>query len=267
MDKKIFFFDLDGTLLNDEKKISDKTFEALKRFTDAGNLFAINTGRALESAKNVQKELGLNFKGAFLVCFNGAQIYDCDNDKMIRRDTIDLSIVKEIFDLANKFGIHAHTYTDDYIISPADDKELAFYRKAIKTPAKIVGDVPSFLTKAPSKCIAIELEDLEKLERFRLEAKKIAPDKLSIMYSHPSYLELFPITAGKGSAVKSLCEYLGIPIENSMAAGDEQNDISMIKAAGLGIAMKNAIDAVKKEANVITENDNNHDGLVPYLKV
>ena len=85
-------------------------------------------------------------------------------------------------------------------------------------------------------------------------------------YSNPNYLEIFMKEAGKGSAVVRLSRYLNIPIENTIAAGDEQNDISMIEEAGLGIAMINAGDIVKKSADVITVYDNNNDGLAEFIK-
>ena len=78
MGKKIFFFDLDGTLLTTDKKISLKTLDALKKFTDAGNYFCINTGRAIDSAKAVYSGLGLDFKGSFLCGSNGTEIYSVD---------------------------------------------------------------------------------------------------------------------------------------------------------------------------------------------
>ena len=92
-------------------------------------------------------------------------------------------------------------------------------------------------------------------------------DRLKLMYSNPYYLELIPKQSGKGEAMIRLCEHLGIPVRNSIAAGDGDNDISMIQAAGLGIAMINAPDSVKSAADVITEYDNDHDGLAEYLKV
>ena len=266
MSKKIFFFDLDGTLLNSKKEITSKTMEALKRFTDAGNHFAISTGRAIDSAMDVQKELGLFFSGTFLVGYNGGQIYDCDNKELVYRAQIPLNLVKKCFDLAKEHNIHIHTYNDDHILTPDDGECIDYYRRVIKTPYIVTDDVTKELEYGPSKCIAIELHDHEKMERFREEVLKIAPDKLSVMYSNPYYLEIFPSEAGKGSAVIRLCDYLDIPIENSFAAGDEQNDISMIKAAGTGIAMLNATDMVKDNADVITESDNDHDGLAPFIE-
>ena len=266
MSKKIFFFDLDGTLLNSQKKISEKTMEALKRFTDAGNYFAISTGRAIDSAMDVQKELGLYFKGTFLIGYNGGQIYDCAKNELIYRAEIPFDLVKRCFELAKKHDVHIHTYTDNHIITPDDGECMVYYRRVIKTPMIVTDDILSELKFGPSKCIAIELHDHDKMENFRKEVSEIAPDKLSVMYSNAFYLEIFPKEAGKGSAVVRLCDHLNIPIENSLAAGDEQNDISMIQAAGTGIAMLNATDAVKKIADVITDADNDHDGLAPFIK-
>lgn len=265
MNTKIFFFDLDGTLLNDEKKISPKTMEALKIFTSKGNHFAISTGRAIDSAMQVQKELGLDFKGTFLVGYNGGQIYDCDKKELVYRAQIPFELVEKCFAIANKHDVHIHTYNDNYIITPDDGECIAYYRKVIKTPMLVTNDILSKLTYGPSKCIAIELHDHEKMENFRKEIEKISQDKLSVMYSNAFYLEIFPKEAGKGSAVNRLCDYLNIPIENSLAAGDEQNDISMIKAAGKGIAMLNATDIVKNNADFITKADNNNDGLAPFI--
>lgn len=266
MNNNIFFFDLDGTLLNSEKKITPKTMAALELFTSAGGHFAISTGRAIDSAMDVQKSLGLNFPGSFLVGYNGGQIYDCDNKKLIYRSQIPFDLISKCFELAKTHDIHIHTYNDDNIISPDNGECMDYYRRVIKTPLIVTDDIISKLTFGPSKCIAIELHDHEKMENFRKEVEKLAPDMLSIMYSNPFYLEIFPSEAGKGSAVVRLCDYLNIPIENSFAAGDEQNDISMIKAAGTGIAMLNATDLVKENADVITDTDNDHDGLAPFIE-
>ena len=265
MSKKIFFFDLDGTLLNSEKKVSPKTLDALKRFTDAGNHFAISTGRAIDSAMAVQKELGLFFPGTFLVGYNGGQIYDCEKKELIYRSQIPFDLVQKCFEVAQKHDIHIHTYNDNNILSPDNGECMVYYRRVIKTPLIVTSDILSELEYGPSKCIAIELHDHDKMENFKKEVEALAPDMLSVMYSNAYYLEIFPKEAGKGSAVVRLCDYLNIPIENSLAAGDEQNDISMIKAAGTGIAMLNATDAVKESADMITKTDNDHDGLSSFI--
>ncbi|MBQ8597880.1 MAG: HAD hydrolase family protein, partial [Lachnospiraceae bacterium] len=88
---------------------------------------------------------------------------------------------------------------------------------------------------------------------------------ISMLYSNPYYLEMFPAVSGKGASVKKLCEILDINPYFSVAAGDAQNDLSMIEAAGMGIAMKNGSEDVKMAATMITDYDNNEDGLAKAL--
>ena len=142
---------------------------------------------------------------------------------------------------------------------------MEHYRKVIKTPLLITDDVAKELTSPPPKMIAIELHDKEKQEKFRMALEEVVGDRLTLLYSSPYYLEIFPKEAGKGSAVKKLAEILGVPIGNTYAAGDEENDISMLEAAGVGVAMLNAKDAVKKVSNMITVYDNDHDGLADVI--
>ncbi len=265
MGKKIFFFDLDGTLLTGDKKITPGTMEALGRFTDAGNFFCINTGRALDSARAVYDGLGLDFKGSFLCCSNGTEIYSVDESRYFYRVGVDLELVPKILDLAEEYGIHCHTYNQDHIVSRHDNECLAYYRRVIKTPLIVTDDVLKYVTEPPSKMIAIELHDHDKQERFRMALQEMVGDKLTLLYSNPYYMEIFPSEAGKGSAVKRLADLLGLDIKDTYAAGDEQNDISMIEAAGTGIAMINGTDIVKKSADVITRFDNDHDGLAEFI--
>lgn len=263
--KKIFFSDLDGTLLTKEKIISEKTKKALDEFVAAGNHFAICTGRGLDNVQDVVKELGLDYPGMYLICYNGAQIYDCDAGKDLFRIGVPLELIPGIFETASEYGIHAHTYTTDSLISPDNGEEMQYYNRVIKRPVVVTDDIVSALPEVPCKVIAIELHDLDKLERFRNAVMEKYSDTVTTVYSNPNYLEIFMKEAGKGSAVVRLAKHLDIPVENTIAAGDEQNDISMIEAAGIGVAMKNAVDAAKSVANAVTEFDNDHDGLADIL--
>ena len=265
MGKKIFFFDLDGTLLTTDKKITKKTMDALKKFTEAGNYFCINTGRAIDSAKMVYDGLGLDFKGSFLCGSNGTEIYSVDEKKYVFKTGVPLELVPGILDISEKYDVHCHTYNEDHIVSRHDNECMQYYRRVIKTPLIVTDDVRKFVKEAPPKMIAIELHDHDKQERFRLALKDMVGDKLTLLYSNPYYLEIFPSEGGKGSAVKRLADILGVDIKDTYAAGDEQNDISMIEAAGTGIAMINGTDLVKKSADVVTKYDNDHDGLCDFI--
>jgi len=263
---KIFFSDLDGTLLTSKKEISEKTRKALDEFVSCGNRFAICTGRGLDNVIPVAEKLGLNYPGMFLVCFNGAEIYDWDKKTSILHIGIPFELIPQIFGIAERSGIHCHTYTPDYMITPADDEEIHYYNRVIQRPYVVTKDIVSKLPMEPCKVIGIELHDHEKMEAFRKEIDSKLGDRLTTVYSNPYYLEIFMKEAGKGSAVLRLSQMLGIRIEDTIAAGDEKNDISMIEAAGVGIAMINASEEVRKTADVVTAADNDHDGLAEILR-
>ncbi|MBO4863773.1 MAG: HAD family phosphatase [Eubacterium sp.] len=265
-DRKIFLSDLDGTILTDEKKISPGTKKALTDFVNRGNTFAVCTGRDINSARAAYRSLELDVRGSFAIAYNGAQIYDIDNEKTVYRTGVEISLVAEILALAKEFGIHVHTYNDDFILSPAYNECMDFYRRVIKTPLIVADDIVKFLDKAPGKLICIELHDHAKQEKFREMIEERYGDILNLMYSNDYYLELIPKESGKGNALLRLAEYLGVKTENTIAAGDADNDISMIQAAGLGVAMINASDTTKAAADVVTESDNNHDGLQAILE-
>lgn len=264
--RKILFTDLDGTLLNSEKQISDYTREILDQWAGAGHKIVLCSGRDINSVKNVKEYLRLNYPGMYLIGYNGGQIVDCETGKTIYQVTLTYYQILHIIQEAKKHGVHIHTYTDTNIISPTDDEELHYYQRVIKTPVIYSEDVKEVKEKGACKCIVIELHDNEKLENFR---KALLPwaetEGITMIYSNPYYLEIFPSVSGKGAAVRKLCEILGISPVLSVAAGDAGNDISMIEASGMGIAMLNGSDDVKMAATMITAYDNDHDGLAYAL--
>lgn len=263
---KILFTDLDGTLLNEKKQISRYTWEILNQWCLNGHKLVLCSGRAIDSIMQVKESLHLDFPGMYLIGYNGGQIYDYDQKKSLYRVALTLEQTDYIVKEAIKSGIHIQTYSDTHIIAPKQDKELAYYQRAISSPVIFCENVLDILKEGPCKCLAIEIKDLEKLESFRLSllpwAKK---EGISMIYSNPNYLEFFPAISGKGAAVKVLCRLLNINPYFSIAAGDAQNDLSMIEAAGMGIAMANGSEDVKMAATTITLFDNDHDGLAHAL--
>ena len=264
-DRKIFFFDLDGTLLTTKKDISPRTMDALKKFTDAGNYFCINTGRAIDSAKAVYRGLGLNFQGSFLCGCNGTEIYSVDEEKYVYKTGVPLELVPVIMDMAKEHDMHCHTYNDTHIVTAMNGECMEYYRRVIKTPLLVTDDVVKELTSPPPKMIAIELHDKVKQENFRKALDEVVGDKLTLLYSSPYYLEIFPKEAGKGNAVKRLADILGVPIENTYAAGDEENDIPMLEQAGIGVATGHATKKLKEVADIVTENDNNGSAVAEVM--
>lgn len=263
---KLLFTDLDGTLLNNDSQVSAGTKAFLDEFLAAGNKLILSSGRPKDSVLEVKNNAGLTQPGILLICTNGTQIYDCDSGQSIMEKRLPLSYIPYLQSQARKYDLHIHTYREDAIVSPAENKEIRFYRRRIHLPLVISPDLIDALTEEPCKMLAISLDDIGKLEAFRQDISAWAKGKIRTIYSNNMYLELFRHDAGKGNAVRFVCDYFGVPLSDAYAAGDADNDISMLEAAGCGIAMANATDKVKQSADVVTDLDNNRDGLADMMR-
>lgn len=265
---KILFTDLDGTLLRNDKSISEFTYDILEKWTSAGHYIALNSGRDVNSIYNdVYKKLKFDeFKNFFLVAYNGGQIFDCEKKETIFRVGLPIEDVNYVEALANEYGIHIQTYSDSHIIAHDQSKELSYYQRVIKTPVMFADSFKDVLNVNPCKCLVIELDDTNKLHAFYDTLKPYADSHdISLCMSNPNYLEIIPSISGKGSSVAPLCDYIGISNIITVGAGDEENDISLLRACDVAIAMENGIDAIKDVSTTISEGDNEHDGLAKSL--
>lgn len=265
----IIFADMDGTLLTDEKTISDDIYERVMNYTAQGGTFVLSSGRPIGSIIETAERLRLLLPNTYIIAYNGALIYDTAAKRPISEIRVPLKNVKEIMALAKQAGIHVHTYTDDAIVSPKNDKELEYYKIHIHLPSIISEDVTKVMKTGPYKLLAVCIKDgitlpseNRGLNTFKKMVDEAFGDSMHTFFSNVFYLECCMKEASKGNAVRFLCRHLNIPVENSVAAGDADNDISMIEAAGYGVAMLNGTDKTKKSADYITKQDNNHGGFL-----
>ncbi len=260
---KILFSDLDATLLNDKKEIEADTMAANDRMLCQGYFFVACTGRPLASARAVAKRYGLDRKGCYITAYNGGVIYDPSLDQMISYASIPLPVVHTMFARAERVGLYIHTYdrTDDTVLSLRHTKELDVYMGHTGLEPKTGPKVLEQMTREPAKMIVISLTDHERLEQFQKENAEWSKDVLNSFFSCEQYLEYCPAGISKGAAVENLCAYLKIPVEASVAAGDERNDIAMLKAAGVGAAVHNAHPLVKEAADYLCEKNHNEGAI------
>ncbi len=263
--KKILFADLDGTLLNKDKKISKRNREAIQKMLRQGHYFVIATGRSVASGRKVAKELGLTQPGCFMIAFNGAVLYDCAADRILMKKALQIEYVMELFERAREAGIYIQTYTDNEVITQKHTKELDFYVKNSKMKYKLNRKIYETLQEEPPKVLLISLEGREKLEKFQKDNLNWEKGKCNSFFSCDEYLEYCPVETDKGYGIGYITKILDVPPENTIAVGDEINDIIMIKTAKLGIAVANARAEVKKAANFVTTNDNDHDAVAEII--
>ncbi len=263
--KKILFTDLDGTLLNNESQVVGEMRQALVDMCKAGHVLVLSSGRPLDSILEVMEDAELDFPGMYVIANNGTLIYDCDHKKTLLELRVSYEDVTAIWNLAKEHGIHVQTYTDTHIISETEDKEVQFYRRRIHLPLALADNPLDILDKEPYKVLCIDLEDHERIVVFRDKLHKQFSNRLQTVFSNPMYLEIFAKEAGKGNGLRFLCNYLNVPVENSIAAGDAQNDISMLEAAGLSVAMCNGDEDIKAMADIVTKRGNHECGLADVV--
>ncbi|MDY4428144.1 MAG: Cof-type HAD-IIB family hydrolase [Lachnospiraceae bacterium] len=264
---KLLFLDLDGTLLNDKKEINKADMDAIDEMISKGHKVIINTGRPLYSALLLSEKFGFLREGFYISSFNGGLIVDPMTKKRLKYDTVPDEIVRHMFDEAYKLGLHAHTYNDEYVVSERDTKELEFYTKRISMPPFVVSDFRDALSEGAPKIIIVSLDGKERLIEYREKLRDYENEhNLYSTFSDSRLLEYANPLANKGEAVRFLCRYLGVDISDSIAAGDEENDMPMIEAAGIGVCMKNGQDTLKSVADYVTERTNNECGIKEIIE-
>lgn len=260
---KLICCDIDGTLLNDDKKISDINKEAIKEFTNVGYHFVLATGRPLNGVLPLIEELDLNRESDATICYNGGVVRLNKSKKVLYSTTIPGSLVKELYKESLRLNVFFHFFGENGILYTAKKNEYTQVEERINhIEAKVINpleidDNDKFI-KAMMVCDSDSLD----LARKNLDPKFL---NLGISRSSKIFLEFQDKNVSKGKGLLFLKDYYKLSNDETCAFGDEENDISMIREAYKGVAMENARDSVKKEASDITLS-NNESGVGVYIK-
>lgn len=261
---EVMVLDLDGTLTNSQKEITRKTKEALLRIQEEGIRVVLASGRPTPGVMPLARELCLDQHGGYILSFNGGKIIKVENGQLIYNAVIPKELIPEIYEAAVKYETGIITYTNDKIvlgseIDPYIEKEQAInkipYWKPENFPEAIDFPVNKFLlTGEPERMEEI----LEKLREKFGEA-------LNIFRSEPFFIEIMPPNIDKAYSLSKLLEKLHYSRKQMICCGDGFNDISMIRYAGLGVAMANAQPETKAVADFITLS-NDEDGVAYVIE-
>ena len=266
--KKILFSDMDGTLLLNNSTISPAMKEGIQKMTEEGHHLVLSSGRPLPSILEVCDLAGLNFPNMLIISNNGALVYDCDNQKPVLEYRLAQEDIRKIVSAAGEAGLHIHGYTEKEIVCYHDNAQLQFYTRRIHMPLKCVENIADALPNGSYKLQMIHLTDRSVLEGFReklLQDKELS-ERIQMFFSNDQYLEILPAGADKGSALAFVTDHLPVLRTNTFAAGDAENDITMLDTAHISVAMQNATDAVKAHADIVTGKSNNEDGLLEIIE-
>lgn len=263
---KILFLDIDDTLLDKKKHLPKENKEAIDRAVDAGHKVVIASGRSLMAVMPIVEMLGLKKEGGYAIAYNGGVIYDCYAKKCLVRHTIPLETVRMIFHEADAMGVHVQTYdADGTLLIRKETEETEFYLGRLKSDYRIDPGIPDTLTEEPVKCLCIDLHNRPREDELRRRLEEKGEGDIDVFFSNPWYLECVKHGVSKGNAVQWFCDYLHVPIEDTVSAGDSENDLPMLRATGIGCAVANATDACKSAADYVTERDCDHAAVAEII--
>lgn len=266
LDVKLIAFDLDDTLLNDQRQISDKNVEILRRAAALGIYIVLCSGRAEDGILPFVRRLDIAGmeSGKFLIAINGSSVFDLHKRIQILSKRVPGETLLIANDETEKMGLRSEVYTPDTIYYAEETEWTRMDVNLCNLKGEVVPNYEHFITRGfPKMLIPGEPEKLLKLQD---KLKKVLGDSAVVFTSKPYFLEIMPPDCGKGEAIEWLANYLGIPVEKTMAFGDAMNDESMIRKCGYGVAMKNGAPYIQEIADFVTEYDNNEDGVGRFIK-
>lgn len=242
--------DFDGTLLTTRQTVPEDVRRSIDDYVAAGGIFAVCTGRMLASILPQVRSLGL--KG-LVAAYQGTVIADIESCRIIRNGGFKLEEAVEICKTLESHGEAINAYADDvmYTTLPPENKMLQMYESITGVTARhISGAMSDYVREHALYCqkiVSVVMPD-KKLPLYEYLVKKIG-DKYEVTYSAAVLVEVSPRGDNKGEALKFLAEHYGIPIENTVAIGDNLNDLPMIESAGTGVAVMNATEELKEYAD------------------
>lgn len=253
-------FDMDGTLLDSSKKIRQDSLEMIEKAVAAGKVVCLSTGRCMPELTIFGEILS---KVRYFISISGALIYDNQTKKVICSQSIPRETGLKLFDFVRGEDLMINYFSKDSVIEKDKvcrmaDYEMGSHSVMFQKICCKVDNIFDYYKENPEPVYKINLysRSVEAREKLFNKLKDSGLD-LTLAYSEITSIECSPNGVSKASGLKLLCEKLSIPIERTIAVGDADNDLEILKVAGLSVAMGNANENVKKIADVIVRDCDN----------
>jgi Cof subfamily protein (haloacid dehalogenase superfamily) len=252
---RLIAIDVDDTLLTDDLRVTEGTKAALAAAVAQGCVVTLATGRMYSSAVQIAGQLDLNVP---IITYQGALIKNLLDGKVLYERSVPEDVALEVVAFAEARGLHLQGYVGDRLIALQDNDKIAAYSELTKVPYEVDPDFRAIARQGSTKMLIID--DPAVLDAMIPELRALLGNRAHVTKSKPHYLEIVHREATKGHALLHLAAHYGIAQSETIAVGDSWNDHEMIEAAGLGIAMANAVEPLKAAANYVTFS-NNEEGV------
>lgn len=266
MKDKLIISDLDGTLLNNQHKVSEQNQRRIKKFISEGGLFTFATGRMEETTFQFIEQLNITLP---IISYNGARLFCPIQNKILYEDTMLVlpEIWKMILEPHHEYGMVI--YKDNQPFTLNKNSIIEKFEQKEKINCKL-GSLDTFIDSPISKIlIMVEKESIYGKDANLLEIEKNILENSSdftTVFSESNYLEILPVGTSKGRGVNRLLNHLDKESLYSIGIGDNLNDISLLKNVNLGIAVKNAQQELKQIASKVLERTNEEDAVAYVIE-
>lgn len=263
---RLLALDMDGTLLNSRKEISRKTMAAINDLVDRGVAVALCTGRGIAELQDYAAEFAVIPYG---ILNSGGCVYDFREKKPVYLQLLDDEVLFECLDAAARVRAMPYLLTVDASVAQEEDiRDVSIFHMGVYQPmfnrvATVVPDMVEFVKEHPGKNIKLCMYHRD-VETRRMTREAITHLGMTLTDLETSSLEVSPPGITKARGLEVLCKYLSIPLEDTVAVGDSDNDLDVLEAAGFAVAMGNANESVKKICDVVVA-DNDHDGIAEVI--
>lgn len=263
MKTKVLVLDIDGTLTNSKKEITPETKRGIIHIMERGHKVILASGRPTPGMRRYADELELAAYGGYLLSFNGGRIINCKTGEIVYQRTLPPYVISGLYQYACKHDMGIITYMgDDILVGRRMDEYIELESRINAMPCKAVKNFAAYGEYNLNKCLMTA--EPEAAARHVEKLNELYGDILSIYRSEPFFIEVMPKNVDKATSLDRMLETVGLTREDAICCGDGFNDISMIEYAGVGVAMANAQEEVKKSADFITDS-NDEDGIVKVI--
>jgi len=260
VDCQLAAIDLDGTLLDEQYKLTEENREAIVDLSESGVIVVLASGRMHATILPFAQMMRLETP---IISYNGAMVKDVKTGEIMHHIPISASIAKEIIKYCVQHELHLNFYHDDILYVRELNKWSELYDTRTGATSHLVKDLSFFSGKESTKLQIVDAP--EKIKDLFIEFSNWLQDKLYITITQPEYLEFMNLSVSKGRALNALANKLSIPKEKIVAFGDGYNDVSLMKAAGFRIAMGNSVNEILECASYVT-GTNKENGVATAIK-
>jgi Cof subfamily protein (haloacid dehalogenase superfamily) len=259
MKYKLIAVDVDGTLLNSDDIITETTKEAIAACVAQGVIFTISTGRPIQGVRHLNQQLGLDSP---FITYNGAMVILGNSRTVLYEQKLSADDASRIVRLGEAYGTTILVWADNRLFANELNERTRKYTEITSVTPNLVKDLTDVTANGVTKLLWYD--EIETINRYSIEVLPFLSKNVNIHTSRPMFLEFVDIKASKAIAMAKIGQHYNIKQSEMIAVGDGFNDLSMIEYAGLGVAMGNADNEVKRIADYVTRS-NDEDGVAHVI--